>query len=49
MEALAVTASDPAAARWEGQLPVLLLDEALEEKILVTISPEISPRMQASG
>jgi flagellar biosynthesis protein FlhA len=33
----------------EGQLPVLLLDGALEEEILATLSPEMSPRMLASG
>ena len=33
----------------EGQLPVLLLDGALEEEILVTLSPEIGQRMLASG
>jgi flagellar biosynthesis protein FlhA len=33
----------------EGQLPVLLLDGALEEEILVTLSPETGQRMLASG
>jgi flagellar biosynthesis protein FlhA len=33
----------------EGQLPVLLLDGALEEEILATLSPEMGPRMLASG
>ena len=30
-------------------MPVLLLDGALEEEILVTLSPEIGQRMLASG
>jgi flagellar biosynthesis protein FlhA len=33
----------------DGQLPVLLLDGALEEEILATLSPESSPRMLAAG
>jgi hypothetical protein len=33
----------------EDQLPVLLMDGALEEEIPVTLSPEIGQRMQASG
>jgi len=34
----------------EGQLPVLLLDPALEEEILITLSPETSQRLlNASG
>ncbi|MFZ1084287.1 MAG: flagellar biosynthesis protein FlhA [Terracidiphilus sp.] len=33
----------------EGQLPVLLLDGALEEEILVTLSPETGQRMLANG
>jgi flagellar biosynthesis protein FlhA len=33
----------------EGQLPVLLLDGALEEEILVTLSPETGQRMLSSG
>jgi flagellar biosynthesis protein FlhA len=33
----------------EGQLPVLLLDGALEEEILITLSPETGQRMLASG
>jgi flagellar biosynthesis protein FlhA len=33
----------------EGQLPVLLLDGALEEEILQTLSPEMGQRMLASG
>jgi flagellar biosynthesis protein FlhA len=33
----------------EGQLPVLLLDGALEEEILATLSPETGQRMLASG
>jgi len=33
----------------DGQLPVLLLDGALEEEILATLSPETSQRMLASG
>ena len=32
----------------EGQLPVLLLDRALEEEILATLSPEAGQRMLAS-
>ena len=33
----------------EGQLPVLLLDPALEEEIITTLSPELSNRLLASG
>ena len=33
----------------EGQLPVLLLDGALEEEILATLSPDTGPRMLAAG
>jgi flagellar biosynthesis protein FlhA len=33
----------------EGQLPVLLLDGALEEEILMTLSPETGQRMLAAG
>jgi flagellar biosynthesis protein FlhA len=33
----------------EGQLPVLLLDGALEEEILMTLSPETGQRMLSSG
>ena len=33
----------------EGQLPVLLLDGALEEEIQATLSPEAAQRMLASG
>jgi flagellar biosynthesis protein FlhA len=33
----------------EGQLPVLLLDGALEEEILATLSPETGQRMLSSG
>jgi flagellar biosynthesis protein FlhA len=33
----------------DGQLPVLLLDPALEEEILATLSPETSPRLLASA
>jgi flagellar biosynthesis protein FlhA len=33
----------------EGQLPVLLLDGALEEEILVTLSPETGQRMLAAN
>ena len=33
----------------EGQLPVLLLDGALEEEILQTLSPELGQRMLSSG
>jgi flagellar biosynthesis protein FlhA len=33
----------------EGQLPVLLLDGALEEEILATLSPEMAQRMLSSG
>jgi flagellar biosynthesis protein FlhA len=33
----------------EGQLPVLLLDPALEEEILTTLSPETSPRLLAAA
>jgi len=33
----------------EGQLPVLLLDGALEEEILATLSPETGQRMLAAG
>jgi flagellar biosynthesis protein FlhA len=33
----------------EGQLPVLLLDPALEEEILHTLSPETSPRLLTSA
>jgi len=33
----------------EGQLPVLLLDGALEEEILATLSPESSQRMLSAG
>jgi flagellar biosynthesis protein FlhA len=33
----------------DGQLPVLLLDGALEEEILATLSPETGQRMLASG
>ncbi len=33
----------------EGQLPVLLLDPALEEEILATLSPETGQRMLSSG
>ncbi len=33
----------------EGQLPVLLLDAALEEEILATLSPETGQRLLASG
>jgi len=33
----------------EGQLPVLLLDGALEEEILATLSPETSQRMLSAG
>jgi len=33
----------------EGQLPVLLLDAALEEEILATLSPETAQRMLGSG
>jgi flagellar biosynthesis protein FlhA len=33
----------------EGQLPVLLLDGALEEEILQTLSPEMGQRMLAAG
>ena len=33
----------------EGQLPVLLLDAALEEEILATLSPEMGQRMLSSG
>ncbi len=33
----------------DGQLPVLLLDGALEDEILATVSPETGARMLASG
>jgi flagellar biosynthesis protein FlhA len=33
----------------EGQLPVLLLDPALEEEIQTTLNPEASPRLLSSG
>ena len=33
----------------DGQLPVLLLDPALEEEILSTVSPETSQRLLAAG
>jgi flagellar biosynthesis protein FlhA len=33
----------------EGQLPVLLLDGALEEEIMATLSPDAGQRMLASG
>jgi flagellar biosynthesis protein FlhA len=33
----------------DGQLPVLLLDSALEEEILATLAPETSPRLLASA
>ena len=33
----------------EGQLPILLLDPALEEEILTTLSPESGQRMLASA
>ena len=33
----------------EGQLPVLLLDGAMEEEILATLSPEPAQRMLAAG
>jgi flagellar biosynthesis protein FlhA len=33
----------------DGQLPVLLLDPALEEEIVATVSPETSPRLLAAN
>lgn len=33
----------------EGQLPVLLLDPALEDEILAVISPETSPRLLSAA
>ncbi|MGB7266632.1 MAG: FHIPEP family type III secretion protein, partial [Terracidiphilus sp.] len=33
----------------DGQLPVLLLDPALEEEILATVAPEMSQRLLAAG